>query len=147
VKLNHGGSETQDARLTNLFVSGSESGSMEPITLRIESDTLEEIDDEAEQSDQTRAEYLREVIGNRHRHEQIQAEHEEILRDYEQKVDELETELDRVHNEKRLILEQREENEQLVNYVEAEKTLQERKASANMFTRLKWKVTGVPIEE
>jgi hypothetical protein len=120
---------------------------MEPITLRIESDTLEEIDDEAEQSDQTRAEYLREVIGNRHRHEQIQAEHEEILRDYEQKVDELETELDRVHSEKRLILEQREENEKLVNYVETEKTLTEKKAQAGVLTRTKWWLTGVPTED
>ncbi|MFC6764025.1 ribbon-helix-helix protein, CopG family [Natrinema soli] len=120
---------------------------MEPITLRLSTDTLDDVDNEAEEQGLSRAEYLREIVENRHEHEEIRSEYEAKLSGYEEKLSELETEVKRLRNEKRLILEQREENTELVEYVETEKSLTERKAQAGIVTRAKWLITGMPTEE
>ncbi|WP_209438549.1 ribbon-helix-helix protein, CopG family [Natronococcus sp. JC468] len=103
---------------------------MEPITLRLSSDILEKIDNEAEEQGLSRAESFREIVGNRHEHEEIRSDYEMKLSDYEENLSELKTEVERLRNEKRLILEQRRENMELVEYVEREKSLSERKAQA-----------------
>lgn len=53
----------------------------------------------------------------------------------EDEIDELETENERLKNEKRLILNQREEHNELVRYVEEEK-------QADILTRIKWILYG-----
>lgn len=149
---------------------------MEPITLRLEEDTLERVEDEADEEGLKRAEYLREIVANRNEHEEIRREYEEKLSEYEEKlerlraeyeselnaieaeyqeriddlkseIDDLEMEIQRVHREKRQILEQREEHTELVKQVEQERSLAERKAQAGILTRTKWLITGMPAEE
>jgi predicted nucleic acid-binding Zn-ribbon protein len=65
----------------------------------------------------------------------------------QERVDELETELDRVRNEKTLLLKEREEKAELVRYAEDQRTRAERKDSAPIWTRAKWKVLGMPNDE
>lgn len=122
---------------------------MEQITLRIQEDVLEDVEAEAEGSNQSRAEYLREVIESRNESEKLRDEYEEkaeqLRTEFESEVDELEakvnelqTELDRVHREKRQVLDQREENQELKRYVEDELSWREQ----SLGTRLKWWVFG-----
>ncbi|SIR97259.1 hypothetical protein SAMN05421858_4871 [Haladaptatus litoreus] len=64
---------------------------------------------------------------------------------YEERLTEKDREIDRLKNEKRTILAQREENKELVEYVEQEKSLQERRIErqdAPIWKRMKWWITG-----
>lgn len=58
------------------------------------------------------------------------------------RVDELETEVERLRNEKRTILSQREENQELVRFVEDEMERREQRDTAPVWTRAKWWVLG-----
>lgn len=120
---------------------------MDPITLRLPTDTLKEVDKEAEAEGLSRAEYLREVVENRHADDEMLSEYEEKLSDYENEVEELRTELNRVRNEKRQVLDLREEHTDLVRAVQSERSIQERRATASIFKRWKWAITGMPDEE
>lgn len=113
---------------------------MEPITFRVDEEVADAIDAEAEEEGVSRAEYLRQIVRNRHESDRIREE-------YEQRLDELETNLERVRREKRQILDQREEHTELVRQVEQERSLAERKARAGLATRLKWLVTGMDEED
>jgi hypothetical protein len=100
---------------------------MDQITIRLEEDVLEEVEAEAEEEDETRSEYLRNVIASRNEH------------------DDLQTEVERLRREKRQILEQREQNQQLAKYVEREKSIQERRQEwmeADLATRMRWRLFG-----
>ena len=69
------------------------------------------------------------------------------ITDHRERIQELETELDRVKNEKRLILQERDEKTELAKFAASERSKRERLASAGLLTSLKWRVTGVPDEE
>lgn len=56
------------------------------------------------------------------------------------RLDELETEVERLENEKRLILEQREEATEIQRYVQEERTYR----NAGLRKRLKWWMFGKP---
>ncbi len=70
---------------------------MEPITVRLDADELEQIDEEAEQRGfNNRAGYLRWIIHNRPSVEKTTAETlDERLSDVEEKINRIESELDR----------------------------------------------------
>lgn len=137
---------------------------MNPTTLRLSESTLDTLADEADERGLSRSEYIREIIRERHEDNRLQdrlradyerqiADYEEKIRDYEERIDDLETENERIRNEKRLILQQREENTELVEYVEEQRELtkyQERRQrlldDANILRRWKWKLTGVPVD-
>jgi len=108
---------------------------MEQITLRLPSDVISECESEAEDADESRSEYLREVIKSRH----DDAEEVDNLRE---EVNRLRTEVERLQNEKRQLIEQREEHEELVKWADRERTLQEEKLRAGIGRRLKWWVWG-----
>lgn len=91
---------------------------MDSITLRLQSDTIEQLTDEADANGVSRSEYVRDIIRSRDElqrlrdeHERIQANHEQELtavRDkYEEHIAELERENERLHRERRQLLEQR----------------------------------------
>jgi len=62
-------------------------------------------------------------------------------------IDDLDRDVERLQNEKRLILEDREEKQELVRYVEEERTVEERWRRAGLATRLKWRLTGMPGDD
>lgn len=113
---------------------------MDPITLRLPTDTLDEVDREADERDLSRAEYLREIVENRH-------VDDETLTDYESEVERLRTDVERLQNEKQLILEQREEHTDLVQAIEREQSREDRRANAGVLTRTKWWLVGMDGEE
>lgn len=65
----------------------------------------------------------------------------------QERVDELETELERVKNEKRLLLEDREEKKELVRYVEQERTVEQQWREAGLTTRMRWRLFGMPGDD
>lgn len=93
---------------------------MEQITVRLSSELLEEIEAEANEHDVSRSEYVRDTLESRNEHGELQ------------------TEVERLRREKRQILEQREEKNELANYVEEEQQWR----SAPLWKRAKWWVAG-----
>lgn len=134
---------------------------MQQITLRLDEDTLESLEGEADENGVSRSEHIREVIDSRHEADDLRSEHEEEVermrrehaeevRALRDRIEELETDVERLENEKQLILEQREENTELVEYVEHERSLQERRErrqSAPAWKRAKWWLLGAPDPE
>lgn len=80
---------------------------MEQITVRVPEDTLQELDEAAEESWRTRAELIRDELMSREDASEVER--------LQGEVNGLSEEIERVRREKRLILEQRDENAQLVN--------------------------------
>ena len=70
-------------------------------------------------------------------------ERSQRLDDAEQTVADLEVEVERLKEEKRLILEERDEKRELAIYAEAQRTRQQRKDEAGIFTRTKWFLVGM----
>lgn len=93
---------------------------MEAITVRIPEDDLETLDSEADEHDATRSEYIRDLI--------------EKGRDY----DELAAERARLNRELAQVIEHRESSQEIVEYVEEEKTWRE----APIWKRIRWWVLG-----
>ncbi|AFH22681.1 hypothetical protein OSG_eHP32_00135 [environmental Halophage eHP-32] len=82
---------------------------------------------------------------------QIESEYEqqiqELTDEHQSRIEQLETDLERVRGEKKMILDQRETNKELVKFAKDQRTKQERLADADLLTTLKWRVTGVPDDE
>jgi metal-responsive CopG/Arc/MetJ family transcriptional regulator len=93
---------------------------MQQITIRLPEEMIESLDDEADEHGRSRSEHIREVLASRTEH------------------DELHTEIERLRREKRQILDQREEKNELARYVEEEQEWR----SAPIWTRAKWWVAG-----
>ena len=144
---------------------------MEPVTLRFSADTIDSLDDEADEHGLSRAKYVREVVRNRHEADAVRDEYEakvDQLRDeYEAKLEQLRdehkattdelrdelgdlrTENDRLRREKRQVLDVREENDELVRFAEAEKDRRDRerdRRSAPAWRRAKWWLLGEPTD-
>lgn len=113
---------------------------MEQITLRVPADTLAELDEEADERGISRSEYIRNVLDSRN-------EHAEDVADLRAEIDDLETELDRVREEKRLILQERDEKAELARYVEDERTAEQRWREAGLGTRISWRLFGMPSDD
>jgi Arc/MetJ-type ribon-helix-helix transcriptional regulator len=103
---------------------------MQRVTVTLEPEQLETISDVQEEGKaESKSEAVRHII---QRYEEQQQEYEELHTEYE-----------RVKNEKKTIIEQREENTELVEYVEREKDMQERYREAGIMTKAKWAIFGM----
>ena len=134
---------------------------MEQITVRVTESTLEELEAEADEHDVTRSEHIRQIIDDRNdpgadveRLREEAADYEAECGRLRDRVAELETDVDRLQNEKRLILEDREEKQELVAFAEAERDVVERREqrerereSAGVVTRAKWWLVGRDVDE
>ena len=106
---------------------------MEQITIRIPAEELEELEAEADEHGVSRSEHIRDLLASRHEDAEREAE-----------IERLRAEVERLQKEKRLILEDREEKQELVRYVEDERSAEQRWRAAGLGTRLKWRVFGMP---
>lgn len=70
-----------------------------------------------------------------------------MIIDQYNETNDLRQENERLRNEKRLILEQREEHTELVNAVKDDRTLAQRKADAGLLTKTKWALFGMGTDE
>jgi len=104
---------------------------MQQITVRLSEDLIAELDSEAENGDyDSRADRIRDVLESRG------------------EVDELQTEVERLQRERRQILEQRSENQELVRFAEQQQTVlerQEARRSRPIWTRAYKYVFGESI--
>lgn len=126
---------------------------MEAITLRLEADTLESIDEEGSEHDLSRSEYIRNILRTRHESDQLRDEHERIQAEYERQISELKHERDRLERKLTATNSRNDDVDELVEYVEEQRDLEryrerrERKIDqAGLVTRAKWFVTGMPTE-
>ena len=105
------------------------------------------VDEVASSAGENNAEAIRETI----RHAKEQNARIETLEDENKRlndrVNELETELERLKNEKRLILEDRDEKQELVEYVRSERTAEQRWREAGLAKRLRWKLFGMDSDD
>ncbi|RBI60045.1 hypothetical protein DMJ13_20425 [halophilic archaeon] len=131
---------------------------MKQTALRLPEDLIQTLDEEAQEEGVSRSEYMRNILESRHEshvnHNEYvpKNEYNDLVNErdtLEQRSEELRTEIDRLKNEKRQILQQREEHTELVEYVEQEKSLVEKREQrrkereeAGIVTRLKWGLFG-----
>ena len=94
---------------------------MKQTTIRLPEEMIEALEQEARDRGVKRSEYMRQVLDSR------------------SEYDKLRNRIDRLEREKRMILEQREENQELVRYVEGERSWRE----AGLLRRAKWWLTGM----
>lgn len=102
---------------------------MESVSTRLNDETARLIRETAEERGISMAEVLRELV-------------ERGL-----EYDDLENERDRLQRQLTATNKRQEEVTELVEYVERERSLSERKAQAGIVTRAKWLITGMPTEE
>ena len=79
--------------------------------------------------------------------DKIKEQHQQEIDDLQSEIDSLEAELDQEQNKTKQILEQRNENKELVKFVEQERTQEQRWREASITKRLKWKVFGMDSDE
>jgi len=96
--------------------------------------------------DDNNAEAIRDAL--RHGREQADraAELEAETERLRQRIDDLEAERDRLQAEKQEVLEQREEQTELVEYVQQERAVERQWREAGLATRMKWRVLGMPTD-
>lgn len=109
-------------------------------TVSLPDDLAAYVDDQRPSDEDSDAEAIRDAI---RRAQDL----EERVAELETEVDRLETELERVRTEKRLILEEREEHQELVRVVEREQSLEERRAQAGLAQRARWWLFGMDDDE
>jgi metal-responsive CopG/Arc/MetJ family transcriptional regulator len=114
---------------------------MKRLTVSLESEQVDRLDEiQAEHDVDSRSAALRRLF---QMYERKQAEYEELNTEYE----ELQTEVERARRERRQLLEQREEHQELAKYVEDERTAEQRWRQASLTTRLRWRLTGMPSDD
>lgn len=125
-----------DTRLTESFVYGCLQPYMPTYSVRASGDLAEEIEAFADAYEGSRSDALRELLRRG-------TAYEDIHRDR-----------DRLRNAQTQLIEQREENQELVEYVETERAVREheadreqRRRSANVLRRAWWFVAGEPEPE
>ncbi|MEM4782449.1 MAG: hypothetical protein QXG03_12940 [Halalkalicoccus sp.] len=94
----------------------------------MDSDTHDEITERAEESDQSKSAITRDLIRKGIEYDSVANERDELR-------NQLATTNARV-----------DEHTELVRYVQSERSLAERRASAGVVTRVKWWFTGMPID-
>ena len=99
---------------------------MDQIAVRLPDDLLDAVDAAADEQDVSRSVYIRDTLERR------------VSGETDQRLRELEQEVERLNRERRQLLEQREENQQLRRYVENDVEWHE----ASLPTRLRWYVFG-----
>jgi len=104
---------------------------MQRVTVKLEEETIEVLDELAEQQDVSRSEVIRKTLADGLKMDDLRAE-------YESEIAELERDVDRLRNEKQTLIEQRETTTELVEYVEEERSYR----SAPIWRRAKWWVLG-----
>jgi chromosome segregation ATPase len=113
---------------------------MEPLTIRIHEDTKESLQSEADEYDVSVSEYVRQLIEKGREYEEMT----DRMDSREERIAELEAQLSR-----RSQIEEKIEN--LPDKMRDAETYQERRQRlidrATITQRLKWKVTGVPVDE
>lgn len=124
---------------------------MDPITFKLESNTLERLDSEAEEKELSRSEYLRNIIKTRDKTEELRKEYEGKIEEYERKIEELQRKNEELRDKLAAANDRIDDTQEVVEYVEEEKKIQRQERSrkeewrtAPLWRKAKWMVTGMP---
>lgn len=127
---------------------------MDRISVTLPSETVSRLSDAVDESYDNRSEAVRELLEKGFEYEKritkLEQEYEDHITELEEQVENLERETERLQNEKRLILEQREEHTELVEYIEEERDSDRRdheRRQAPAWRRAKWWLLGEPGPE
>jgi vacuolar-type H+-ATPase subunit I/STV1 len=96
-----------------------------------------------EELEAVRSEYESKIDALRSEHE---SELEAVQSECGSRIEDLERDVERLRNEKRTLINDREERTELVGYVQEERSLTKQKAQAGIVTRARWWLTGMPAE-
>lgn len=120
---------------------------MEPLTIRIRAETKEALEDAAAEADVSVSEHVRTLLERGREYDRLQTEADRLedrLAAKEDRIAELEEQLARRSQIEEKI-------EALPDKVRGAQTYQERRQrlldEASLAERLRWKVTGVPVDE
>ena len=121
---------------------------MRTVTLKMDENTVETLDSEAEDRGySSRSEYIRNIIETRDdtdEHDGVIETYERKIEEYESDIADLEREVERQQRERRQLLELRDEHQELVHVVQDERSLAQRRAQAGILTRARWWLGGMP---
>jgi len=122
---------------------------MEKISISLRDEQLQHVGEREENENETRSEAVRTLVDrgmNAAEHEEkLRGRMEELERKKDEEIEQLRTEIDRLQRERRQILEQREENQELVRFAEEQRSLvseQRDRRNAPVWRRAKWWVLG-----
>lgn len=101
---------------------------MKTVTVRLDEEEVEDLDEEAENQDISRSEYIRAILEARH--------------DTEQEIQQLKTDNERLQRKLTEVISLKEEHEDLIRHTEEQKSLEMKKHQASLVTRMKWLVFG-----
>lgn len=114
---------------------------MKRLTVSLEAEQIDRLDHLQEEHDiDSRSAALRQLFRE---YEETQAAYEDLMNEYE----DLQTEVERARRERRQLLEQREEHQELARYAEDERRTEQQWREASLTTRLRWMITGMPSED
>ena len=122
---------------------------MEKISISLRDEQLQHVGEREENENETRSEAVRTLVDrgmNAAEHEEkLRGRMEKLERKKDEEIEQLRTEIDRLQRERRQILEQREENQELVRFAEEQRSLvseQRDRRNAPVWRRAKWWVLG-----
>lgn len=113
---------------------------MEPLTIRVPADLRESLDDEADEHDVSVSEHVRHLIEQGREYDDLR----DRLDAREDRIEELEDQLRKRSNIEDKIEDLPDKIRDTDTYTERRQRKLDR---ASLPTRLKWKVTGVPVDE
>jgi uncharacterized coiled-coil DUF342 family protein len=113
---------------------------MEPLTIRIPEDLRESLDEEADVNDVSVSEYTRTLIERGREYDDLR----DRLDAREDRIEELENQLRERHDIKNELQDLPDKIRDVDTYTERRQKKLDR---ASLPTRLKWKLTGVPVDE
>ena len=113
---------------------------MEPLTIRVPGDLRESLDDEADEHDVSVSEYVRQLIEQGREYDDLR----DRLDAREDRIEELEDQLRERHDIKNELQDLPDKIRDTDTYTERRQRKLDR---ASLPQRLKWKFTGVPVDE
>lgn len=103
---------------------------MENLPAKVPEELLEDVEEFAEtEHDGNRSEAVRDLLRRGLEYEEIQRDRDRLERQYRQ------------------LVERQEEHQELVEYVETERSLERQRRTASLATRARWWLWGIPDEE
>ena len=115
---------------------------MQRVSVKLEEDMVDRLDGLADEHGVTRSDVIRDTLDDG-----LNTDDDAEIQHLEDEIEDLKRENERLRNEKRTIIQQREEHTDLVRTVERQQSLAERKARAGLLTKTKWAIFGMSDEE
>jgi len=115
---------------------------MRQITVRLDEETIAELEAEADERGVSRSERIREVIDSRGEGDDLRDEYEARIADLEAEVDRVEAERDDLRRQLAEANQRIDAANEIVAYAREERSAEQRRREAGVLTRAKWWLVG-----